>query len=824
MVKIYGENQIIDSNGDLLPFTDTSVNSIESVGINDNFNLKTFQRVYENYFQLIKDNYKALELAVKTNLNSKEGIIKEYSSATLTSSADGFRVVLPFVAYLNGSLIVNEPNVFLAARQLEYKLGLDVEFSEAKIIITYSNNLFSMIVKAANGTTEWASSTYDRGYKLINAFKTQYSLTFNTQDILLEPTFLNTVANIKIDEDGNIVEGVATTGTELQIIDDNKILAFNEKIELGNGCTYKASVNYDGTVLSFGLAGTGSQYVSFNQNACFSANVCSASACITGLVKAGCIDAGSCVGAITGKFTNVMNSGCIQTGSLCISGNTKALTVEATSRVCTPTVCSTNICNTGSVCSLNVIATNSCFGTACPTNICSTNIRGTTLYIQNINGTGTFCLANLCNSGDVRSATLNVSGTGTIATLNSTTGNIVTINSTTINNTGNLTSCGNVFGCSNLKIQNFICSTNLEYSGTGAGGSLTLSNTLNGVCSYFTGLSCSNRLQSNCFALGTGTITTGTLTTLNATTGTISTLNSTTGNIITVNSTTINNSGVLTNTGNIIGNSNLKISNTICSVGLQYTGAGTGCSLNLTGDFIAGSSTLSCLTVNGLTALGGNTSVSAILSANEIKSVTGTAKITSCNFVGSNFEIYNGITLNASLNCVGDLSVKNAIICGNLNVSGNINSAGTLTYSTAGFTNISACTGNITTISSTTINNSGTLTNYGILNGCSNAFIAGSVYAGAFRVNSLKSLKENINSFEESGLEKINQLNIVTFNYKNDKNKEKKVGIIADYSPEIFTGMYKDGFDVPNATAVLIKAVQELTFKIERMEKCLQLA
>ena len=148
MVKIYGENQIIDSNGNLLPFNETSVNSIESIGITDNFSLKTFQRVFENYFELVRNNYKSFEKMVSTNLNGDKGFIKEYSSDPLFVDSDGYRTILPFVAYLNGNVVVNEPNYFLAARQLERKISFigDPEFSAARVVITKVNSGFIAII------------------------------------------------------------------------------------------------------------------------------------------------------------------------------------------------------------------------------------------------------------------------------------------------------------------------------------------------------------------------------------------------------------------------------------------------------------------------------------------------------------------------------------------------------------------------------------------------------------------------------------------------------------------------------------------------------
>lgn len=86
--------------------------------------------------------------------------------------------------------------------------------------------------------------------------------------------------------------------------------------------------------------------------------------------------------------------------------------------------------------------------------------------------------------------------------------------------------------------------------------------------------------------------------------------------------------------------------------------------------------------------------------------------------------------------------------------------------------------------------------------------------------------KENIHSFNLSGIDLINTIKIVDFNYKNDNEKNYKVGFIADNTNEIFSTKNHNVMDMYNCIGVLLKAVQELSndnkllkFKIEEIEK-----
>ncbi len=84
--------------------------------------------------------------------------------------------------------------------------------------------------------------------------------------------------------------------------------------------------------------------------------------------------------------------------------------------------------------------------------------------------------------------------------------------------------------------------------------------------------------------------------------------------------------------------------------------------------------------------------------------------------------------------------------------------------------------------------------------------------------DSLRKLKENINRFDGSALALLNQTEIVTYNYKNDKDKKTKIGFIADDTPSELAGENHDRMELDHCVALLIKAVQELSAEIERLK------
>ena len=104
--------------------------------------------------------------------------------------------------------------------------------------------------------------------------------------------------------------------------------------------------------------------------------------------------------------------------------------------------------------------------------------------------------------------------------------------------------------------------------------------------------------------------------------------------------------------------------------------------------------------------------------------------------------------------------------------------------------------------------------------GTSGAYYNGSdLYASGFYVSSLRSLKENIEPTKVKATDLINSQEIVDFNYKADEDKAHKVGLIADDSDPLFLDKKGETVDLYNTCGILMKAVQELSKRVEELER-----
>lgn len=90
--------------------------------------------------------------------------------------------------------------------------------------------------------------------------------------------------------------------------------------------------------------------------------------------------------------------------------------------------------------------------------------------------------------------------------------------------------------------------------------------------------------------------------------------------------------------------------------------------------------------------------------------------------------------------------------------------------------------------------------------------------SGGFIGGSARELKKNIKPYKENAIDKINDIDIVSFNLKDDKNKDFKVGFIADDTDELFATSEHNAIDYNNCIGMLLKAVQELSAKIKKLE------
>lgn len=96
---------------------------------------------------------------------------------------------------------------------------------------------------------------------------------------------------------------------------------------------------------------------------------------------------------------------------------------------------------------------------------------------------------------------------------------------------------------------------------------------------------------------------------------------------------------------------------------------------------------------------------------------------------------------------------------------------------------------------------------------------------GAYVQSSDKRLKENIIPLEDGVLQKVNNINTVFYNYKNDENKVKTIGVIAQELKLLFPEfVFQDenseymGVDYAGLSVVAIKALQEQQSEIEELK------
>ena len=104
---------------------------------------------------------------------------------------------------------------------------------------------------------------------------------------------------------------------------------------------------------------------------------------------------------------------------------------------------------------------------------------------------------------------------------------------------------------------------------------------------------------------------------------------------------------------------------------------------------------------------------------------------------------------------------------------------------------------------------SGLKWNYGWFNICN---------ANQFNDTSKADSKENVHPYVDSAMKILNKTEIVTFNYKEDPEKNWHIGFLADYTPEEIAGKNHDSMIINHCIGMLIKAVQELSAEIEKLK------
>jgi hypothetical protein len=99
--------------------------------------------------------------------------------------------------------------------------------------------------------------------------------------------------------------------------------------------------------------------------------------------------------------------------------------------------------------------------------------------------------------------------------------------------------------------------------------------------------------------------------------------------------------------------------------------------------------------------------------------------------------------------------------------------------------------------------------------------VTGSVHANSFYQISSRTLKTNIQPFETSAINLLDNVNVVEFNYLNDL-ENKHIGFIAEDTPVELSTTRQNVMDTNSTVGVLIKAVQELTAKVKELESKLK--
>ena len=99
--------------------------------------------------------------------------------------------------------------------------------------------------------------------------------------------------------------------------------------------------------------------------------------------------------------------------------------------------------------------------------------------------------------------------------------------------------------------------------------------------------------------------------------------------------------------------------------------------------------------------------------------------------------------------------------------------------------------------------------------------VTGNTTSNAFFQSSSRTLKTNIEKLEISGLDLLNQVNVVKFNYLNDL-ENKRIGFIAEDTPIELSTKEQNVMDTNSTIGILMKAVQELSDKVKELESRLK--
>lgn len=107
----------------------------------------------------------------------------------------------------------------------------------------------------------------------------------------------------------------------------------------------------------------------------------------------------------------------------------------------------------------------------------------------------------------------------------------------------------------------------------------------------------------------------------------------------------------------------------------------------------------------------------------------------------------------------------------------------------------------------------------GTISSTGNITSTGTMTSQGFYQSSLRSLKKDIKPFTASATKILDSAQVRTFVYKADSANVTHIGFIADEVPDAMASPQRQGVDQANTTALLVKALQETTVRLEAMEK-----
>ncbi|GHV79028.1 hypothetical protein AGMMS49944_08190 [Spirochaetia bacterium] len=97
--------------------------------------------------------------------------------------------------------------------------------------------------------------------------------------------------------------------------------------------------------------------------------------------------------------------------------------------------------------------------------------------------------------------------------------------------------------------------------------------------------------------------------------------------------------------------------------------------------------------------------------------------------------------------------------------------------------------------------------------------MAGPLTAPYFNATSTKEAKQDIKPFEDSALDIIKDLNIVSYNFKTDDKGEPQIGFIAEETTPLLSGKDQKSMKINTTIGLLLKSIQELTAEVEQLKK-----